>query len=149
MIMRQKIEIISNRNSQCLQLYFRLKSLNLMGFRKFFGHDKDGEKNQNQIEIERIKNEIEEEDRIFQQELPAKDNLLNKFELEQLRQLCMEILGREPDPEYFDEAWTGKQIELPQYRNDYIHFIIEELRLSQIKDYALKNKIISSNYSEK
>jgi len=120
-----------------------------MGFKKFFGHDKDSEKNQNQIEIERIKNEMEEEDRIFQQELPAKDNLLNKFELEQLKQLCMDVLGREPEPEYFEEKETGKQIELPQYRNDYIHFIIEELRLSQIKDYALKNKIISASFFEK
>ncbi|HWY36039.1 MAG TPA: hypothetical protein VNX68_15450 [Nitrosopumilaceae archaeon] len=120
-----------------------------MGFKKFFGHDKDGEKNQNQIEIERIKNEIEEEDRIFQQELPAKDNLLNKFEVDQLKQLCIDVLGREPEPEYFEEKETGKQIELPLYRNDYIHFIIEELRLSQIKDYALKNKIISASFFEK
>ena len=120
-----------------------------MGFKKFFGHDKDNEKNQNQIEIERIKNEIEEEDRIFQQELSAKDNLLNKFELDQLRQLCIDILGREPEPEYFEEKETGKQIELPLYRNDYTHFIIEELRLSQIKDYALKNKIISASFFEK
>ncbi|MBI3622753.1 hypothetical protein HY212_01560 [Candidatus Pacearchaeota archaeon] len=120
-----------------------------MDFKKFLGHYKDGEKNQNQIEIERIKNEIEEEDRIFQQELPAKDNLLNKFELDQLKQLCIDILGREPEPEYFEEKETGKQIELPQYRNDYIHFIIEELRLSQIKDYAIKNKITSASFFEK
>ena len=120
-----------------------------MGFKKFFGHDKDSENNQNQIEIERIKNEIEKEDRIFQQELQAKDNLLNKFELDQLKQLCMDMLGREPEPEYFEEKETGKQIELPQYRNDYLHFIIEELRLSQIKDYAIKNKIISASFFEK
>ncbi|VVC05291.1 Uncharacterised protein [uncultured archaeon] len=120
-----------------------------MDFKKFFGHDKDSEKNQNQIEIERIKNEIEEEDKIFQQELQTKDNLLNRFELDQLKQLCMDILGREPEPEYFEEKETGKQIELPLYRNDYIHFIIEELRLYQIKDYALKNKIISANFFEK
>ena len=118
-----------------------------MGFKKFFGHDKDSEKNQ--IEIERIKNEMEEKDRIFQQELQAKDDLLNRFELDQLKQLCMDALGTEPEPEYFEEKETGKQIELPQYRNDYIHFIIEELRLSQIKDYALKNKIISASFFEK
>ena len=115
-----------------------------MGFKKFMEHSKDSEKNQ--IEIEKIKNVIEEEDRIFQQELQAKDNLLNKFELDQLKQLCIDILGREPEPEYFEEKGTGKQIELPQYRNDYIHFIIEELRLSQINDYAIKNKIISDSF---
>jgi hypothetical protein len=120
-----------------------------MDFKKFLGHNKDGEKNSNQTEIQRIKNEIDEEDRIFQQELQAKDKLLNKFELDQLKQLCMDMLGREPEPEYFEEKETGKQIELPQYRNDYVHFIIEELRLFQIKDYALKNKIISASFFEK
>jgi hypothetical protein len=120
-----------------------------MDFKKFLGHNKDGEKISNQTEIQRIKNEIDEEDRIFQQELQAKDKLLNKFELDQLKQLCMDMLGREPEPEYFEEKETGKQIELPQYRNDYIHFIIEELRLFQIKDYALKNKIISASFFEK
>ena len=120
-----------------------------MGFKKFFGHNKDSEKIPNQTEVQRIKNEMEEEDRIFQQELQAKDNLLNKFELDQLKQLCIDMLGREPEPEYFEERETGKQIELPQYRNDYAHFIIEELRLYQIKDYALKNKIISAGFFEK
>jgi hypothetical protein len=120
-----------------------------MDFKKFFGHNKDSEKIPSQPEIQRIKNEIEEEDRIFQQELQAKDKLLNKFELEQLKQLCIDILGREPEPEYFEERETGKQIELPQYRNDYVHFIIEELRLYQIKDYALKNKIISASFFER
>ena len=120
-----------------------------MDFKKFLCHNKDGEKISNQTEIQRIKNEIDEEDRIFQQELQAKDKLLNKFELDQLKQLCIDMLGREPEPEYFEEKETGKQIELPQYRNDYVHFIIEELRLSQIKDYALKNKIISVSFFEK
>jgi hypothetical protein len=120
-----------------------------MDFKKSLGHNKDSEKIPNQTEIQRIKNEMEEEDRIFQQELQAKDKLLNKFELDQLKQLCIDVLGREPEPEYFEERETGKQIELPQYRNDYIHFIIEELRLYQIKDYALKNKIISASFFEK
>jgi hypothetical protein len=112
-----------------------------MDFKRFRGR-KDNDKIKNQSEIEKIKNEIEEEDRIFQQELQAKDELLNKFELDQLKQLCKSMLGMEPEPEYFEERGTGKQIELPQYRSDYIHFIIDELRLYQIKDYALKNKII-------
>ena len=121
-----------------------------MGFKKFFGHDKNDEKaSEKQSEIEIIKSQFEEEDRIFQHELQDKYKLLDRFESEQLKQLCMEILGREPDPEYFEEAGTGKQVELPQYRNDYIHFIIEELRLSQINDYALKNKIISASFFEK
>src|SRR5713226_4422886 len=108
-----------------------------MGFKKIFGHNKDNKIYEKQSEIERIKREFEE-DRIFQQELRPKDEILNKFELGQLKQLCMEMLGREPEPEYFEERETGKQIELPMYRNDYTHFIIEELRLSEIKDYAIK-----------
>src|SRR5690349_22349315 len=108
-----------------------------MDFKKFFGHEKDDEKTrEKQSEIDIIKSQFEEEDRIFQQELQDKYRLLDKFESEQLKQLCLDILGRQPDPEYFEETGTGKQVELPQYRNDYIHFIIEELRLFQIKDYA-------------
>jgi hypothetical protein len=118
-----------------------------MGFKKFFNRDKDDKKiDEAQREIERIKSQIEEEDRIFQQELQDKDKLLDKFELDQLKQLCMEMLGREPEPEFYEERETGKQIELPLYRNDYIHFIIEELRLFQINDYALKNKIVSTSF---
>ncbi len=114
-----------------------------MDFKKIFGRGRDTNiPYDEQNDIEKIKSKIEEEDRIFQQELPVKDALLNKFELGQLKQLCMDLLGREPEPEYYEERGTGKQIELPQYRNDYTHFIIEELSLSQIKDYALKNKII-------
>jgi len=120
-----------------------------MDFKKFRDHNNDSEKIHAQSEIEKIKNEIEEEDRIFQRELQAKDKLLNKFELEQLKQLCITVLGREPEPEYLEEVGTGKQIELPQYRIDYTHFIIEELRFSQIKDYALKNKIIPASFFEK
>jgi hypothetical protein len=116
-----------------------------MDLKRFRGRiDKD--KIKNQSEIEKIKNELEEEDRIFQQELQSKDKLLNKFELDQLKQLCISMLGREPESEYFEESGTGKQIELPQYRSDYIHFIIDELRLYQIKDYALKNKIIPDSF---
>ena len=120
-----------------------------MDFKKLRDHNNDSEKNHTQSEIEKVKKEIEEEDRIFQRELQAKDILLNKFELDQLKQLCITLLGREPEPEYFEESGTGKQIELPQYRNDYTHLIIEELRFSQIKDYALKNKIIPASFFEK
>ncbi len=120
-----------------------------MDFKKFFNRDKDKKIYEKQSDIEKIKSEIEEEDRIFQQELQAKDKLLNKFELEQLKQLCVDMLGREPEPEYYEERETGKQIELPLYKNDYMHFIIEELRLSQISDYALKNKIVSTSFFKK
>jgi hypothetical protein len=121
-----------------------------MGFKKFFGRNKDDKEiYEKQSDIDKIKSEIEEEDRIFQQELQAKDKLLNKFELDQLKQLCMDMLGREPEPEYYEERETGKQIELPIYKNDYMHFIIEELRLAQISDYALKNKIVSASFFNK
>ena len=121
-----------------------------MDLKKIFGHSNDDKKNDDdQYEIEKIKREIENEDKIFQQELQDKDKLLNKFELDQLRQLCLDILGREPESEYFEEHGTGKQIELPLYKNDYVYFIIEELRLSQIKEYALKNKIVSASFFEK
>ncbi len=90
-----------------------------------------------------IKREREEKERISQQESAAKRALLDKFELEQLKKLCTDVVGRDPPHEYYEERDTGKQIELPLYRYDYTYFIMRELTLSRIKDYALKNKIIS------
>jgi hypothetical protein len=46
-----------------------------MGFKRF-RRRKNNDKIKNQSEIEKIKNKIEGEDRIFQQELQAKDKLL-------------------------------------------------------------------------
>ena len=92
-----------------------------------------------QTEILRIKQQIDKEDIIFEKELPLKYTLLEKFHLDELKKLCNDLLGRDPPREYYSDS--GAKIELPQYKEDYIHFIIDELRLPEIKEYALKHKI--------
>jgi len=92
-----------------------------------------------QTEILRIKQQIDKEDRIFKKELPLKYTLIEKFHLDELKKLAHDLLGRDTPREYYSDS--GTKIELPQYKEDYIHFIVDELRLPEIKEYALKHKI--------
>jgi len=56
-----------------------------------------------------------------------------------LKKFAHDLLGQDPPREYYSDS--GTKIELPQYKEDYIHFIVDELRLPEIKEYALKHKI--------
>ncbi len=127
-------------------IYFRKTVIyRPMRFRNIFARNEDDTKevDEQPIEMDRIKGERGEKERISQQESAGKRALLVEFELEQLKKLCTDVVRRDPLHEYYEESETGKQIELPLYRHDYTYFIMRELTLSQIKDYALKNKIIS------
>ena len=93
-------------------------------------------------DISKVKKTIEEADKKFYDELASKYSLLNKFSVEQLREMCSSLLGKGPDVEYHHDESTNKTIELPQYKEDYIHFIIDEFELSEIKDHARKKRII-------
>ncbi len=84
-------------------------------------------------EILKIRKEIENEDKIFYEELPQKYALLERLNLEQLKKLCIKYLGRFPSVEHFKDEKTGNNTELPNLKEDYIHLIIEEMRLSEIK----------------
>ncbi len=100
-------------------------------------------------DITKIKNEMETADKIFYKELSSKYFLLDKFEIDQLRDMCKNLLGRVPDIEHYEDKTTKKKIELPQYKEDFIHFIIEEFRFSEIKEYALEKCIVTSHFFEK
>ena len=95
-------------------------------------------------EIDKIKKEFESADEIFYDELASKYFLLDKFSVDQLREMCNSLLGKGPDVEYFQDEHTKKMTELPQYKEDFIHFIIDEFQLVEIKDYALREKIFGS-----
>ncbi|MFZ1075968.1 MAG: hypothetical protein WAN47_00895 [Nitrosotalea sp.] len=114
-----------------------------MNFGKIFDRKKADSSSKNLEEISKIKEEIEKEDKIFEKELPAKYALLQKFDMSDMKALCNELLGSEPVVEEYDDPKSGDKKILPQYKEDFIHFIIDELRLSEIKDYAIKNKIAS------
>ncbi len=112
-----------------------------MNFGKIFDRKKTDSSSKNLGEIYKIKEEIEKEDKIFENELPVKYALLQKFGTSDLKALCSELLGSEPVAEEYYDPKSGDRKILPQYKEDFIHFIIDELRLSEIKDYAIKNKI--------
>ncbi len=112
-------------------------------------HGKSGDDEHRRSEISKIKNEMETADKIFYKELSSKYFLLDKFSTEQLKDMCKNLLGRGPDIEYYEDRVTKKTKELPQYKEDYIHFIIEEFRFSEIKNYALEKHIVTSHFFEK
>ncbi|MGB9002506.1 MAG: hypothetical protein WCC52_01700 [Nitrosotalea sp.] len=115
-----------------------------MNFGKIFDRKKADSSSKNLEDIYKIKEEIEKEDKIFENELPAKYALLQKFGMQDLKALCSELLGSEPVAEKYDDPKSGERKTLPQYKEDFIHFIIDELGLPEIKDYAIKNKIVSN-----
>ncbi|MHB8603394.1 MAG: hypothetical protein ACYC6W_01920 [Nitrosotalea sp.] len=112
-------------------------------------HGKSGDDDHRSSEISKVKNEMDTADKIFYNELSSKYFLLDKFSVEQLKNMCKNLLGKGPDIEYYEDKVTKKMKELPQYKEDYIHFIIEEFRFSEIKNYALEKHIVTSHFFEK
>lgn len=112
-------------------------------------HEKSGDDDHRRYEISKVKNEMETADKIFYKELSSKYFLLDKFSVEQLKNMCKNLLGKGPDIEYYEDKATKKMKELPQYKEDYIHFIIEEFRFLEIKNYALEKHIVTSHFFEK
>ncbi|MDE1843964.1 MAG: hypothetical protein KGI10_01390 [Thaumarchaeota archaeon] len=111
------------------------------------GRSKDDENRES--DMSRIKNEMDTAEKIFYKELSSKYFLLDKFSTSQLKDMCNNLLGKGPDIEYYEDKTTKKRTELPQYKEDYIHFIIEEFRFSEIKEYALEKRIVTSHFFEK
>ena len=126
-------------------IYFGRKLPIQMNSDNSIGRSEDDE-HAKTLEMTKIKKEIEKADEIFYDELASKYSLLNKFSVDQLRETCTSLLGKGPDVEYFHDERTNKSIELPQYKEDFIHFIIDEFSFAEIKDYALKNNILESHF---
>ena len=100
-------------------------------------------------EINKVKKEIDAAEKIFYKELSSKYFLLDRFSVEQLKEMCTSLLGRGPDVEHYEDKTTRKVIKLPQYKEDFIHFIIDEFRFSEIKQYALEKNVVTSQFFEK
>ncbi|MDE1765205.1 MAG: hypothetical protein KGI27_02905 [Thaumarchaeota archaeon] len=120
-----------------------------MNFGKIFDRKKSDGPGKNMEEIYKIKEEIDREDKIFEKELPVKYALLQEFDVNELKKMCSELLGRDPPADEYDDNKTGGRKSLPKYKEDYVHFITDELDLSEIRKYALKNKIISEEFFKK
>lgn len=100
-------------------------------------------------DMTKIKKDMDAADKIFFKELSSKYFLLDKFSIDQIREMCSNLLGKGPDLEYYEDKTTKKRMELPQYKEDYIYFIIEEFSFSEIKNYALEKRIVTSHFFEK
>ena len=116
-----------------------------MDFGSIFGRDKHRE---HVDEISKIKQEFEKEDKIFEKELQPKYNLLQEFEINDLRNLCVETTGHEPPIEYYNDPKSGRK-EIMHVKEDYVQFLVDELRLDEIISYALKKKIVSKEILKK
>lgn len=123
-----------------------------VGFKKILGNIGNAIKEANEERKERNRIKQQEEDeikRIAEQELQAKIQLLEKFEFPKLKQLCKDVLGREPQDKYYDDKKTGQRHKLESDRHDYVEFIVDDnqgFTLSQIEAFALKNGIIYPNF---
>ncbi|MDE1831088.1 hypothetical protein [Candidatus Nitrosotalea okcheonensis] len=112
-------------------------------------HERSRDAETRNSDVSKIKNEMETADKIFYKELSSKYFLLDKFGIGQLKDMCNNLLGKGPDVEYYEDQITKKKTELPQYKEDFIHFIIDEFRFAEIKEYALKKGIVTKHFFEK
>lgn len=103
-----------------------------MGLKKFLSEISDAIKEQNEVR--------KEKNRINEQIKQSKQELLDKFDFPQMKDLCRTVLGREPNPWKLDIT-TGKKNKIHLDRYHYMEFIIGEFTLQQIRDFAVKRHI--------
>ena len=123
-----------------------------MGFKKFFGKvaDKieDVAENAKEAYDERQERKMDEQD--FEDLVSERmEELLDKFEMRDLKDLCKNILGEVPESEWDDE--DGEEYEIKPKRKNYLEFINdaiieEDLNLEQIKNFSIKRKIVSKSF---
>jgi len=117
--------------------------------------DKKQEEKRIQEEIEREEEEsqkrLQEEDkenqRLEHQELI---DILDHFEMNELKDFCKNFLGSEPPKRMYDND-VSRWIDLKIDRKVYIDFVRgyffkKQLKLKQLKDYVLKHKMLPPNY---
>lgn len=128
-----------------------------VGFKKFLGEVASGIKDAYEEHQERKRIEREQEEERLNQLKKEKDDidkLLDKFEFPDLEKLCSTVLGHKPTGDIeVDEDEEGNKIEkqMKPNRRNYLDFIWEnlkadELKPTQIRDFALKNKIVSPSF---
>lgn len=128
-----------------------------MGFKKFLSEVTDGIKNTYDEYQEKKRGEREQEEerrRQLKKEKDGIDKLLDKFEFPELEKICSTYLGHKPTGEIEeDEDEEGNKIQkqMKPNRRDYLDFIWEnlkddELKSTQIRDFALKERIVTPNF---
>lgn len=108
----------------------------------FGGRFRDGSNEpQKNDDIIKIKTSIENEDKIFSEELPLKYSLLAEFTVVELRRLCSRLLGRQLPMQRYTSPVNGSEESLPNVKEDYIHFLVDEMGLSEMIEFARQNGI--------
>jgi len=118
-----------------------------MGFAKFLGKVVGDIKNAYLKSNKEAKARIEFE----QREKEKINNLLDKFEYPDLEKMCQTILGAKLEDDVEEDEETGKSIRIKPTRRYYLDYIwdnleIQELKFSQIRDYALKERIVTPSF---
>ncbi len=100
-------------------------------------------------EMRRIKNHVEELKKRKEYE-NAVNRLLDKFEIPDFDKFLIRVLGKKPEPT-IEEDENGRQHKINPGRRDYLAYIWmhlndEEINFQQLKDFAVKNKIIVPSF---
>jgi hypothetical protein len=122
-----------------------------MGFWKKLGTAMSGTPSEEELEEQR---KYEKQLQMKREERKRRKNILQKFTFKELKLICNEILGREPDDIMRDEDGNIERFEdgTPRkYHDDrflYEDFICDpqNFKLEQIKDFAIKHSIVPFNH---
>jgi hypothetical protein len=122
-----------------------------MGFWNSIGKMMSGTPSEEELEEDR---RIEKQRQMKREEKQKAKAILIKFTFEDLKLICNEILGREPDGLVRDEEGNVKRYDdgtPEEYHKDrhlYEGFISdpENFKISQIKDFAIRHSIVAFNY---
>lgn len=136
-----------------------------MGFKKFLGKVADKiedvaedikesrEEKRRQEEKARAEEwQREEKAREYREEMENKVNrLLDKFEIPDFDNFLMKYLNDKPETEKEYDKETGKTREYRPSRKDYLEFVWDhldddEINYDQLKDFALKHRIVSPSF---
>lgn len=99
---------------------------------------------------ERRKQQAVEEEELRKEEQKIND-LLDKFEIPDFKLLFEKVIGSEPTLEYEIDKDTGRETTKRPLRREYLDFVLdniqdEELSYQQLKDFAIRHKIIPPSF---
>ena len=125
-----------------------------VGFKKILGkvagkiEDKAGDIKEARQE-RRKQHEIEEAE--FRKEEQKITDLLDKFEIPDFEKLFDKVIGSQPSLAYDIDKDTGKEVLKRPLRREYLDFVLdnihdEELSYQQLKDFAIRHKIIPPSF---
>lgn len=114
-----------------------------MDFKKVLGNIKENldekreHKRQNKLEQEEFANKVHD--------------LLDKFEIPDFDDFLLKYLNQKPESTFEIDKDTGRERETRPSRKQYLDFVWEflqknEINYSQLKDYSLKNHIVTPNF---